>query len=82
MGLPAFYDRFRYTPTEHVAGCFGEALWIPIRTEGRLFEHHRWFARGRPCTGFGGGAAILSSNADEPISGKVCFAAEVGLTDD
>jgi len=25
-------------------------------------------------------AAILSSNADEPISGKVCFAAEVGLT--
>jgi len=25
-------------------------------------------------------AAILSSNADEPIHGKVCFAAEVGLT--
>jgi DNA repair protein RadA/Sms len=25
-------------------------------------------------------ASILSSNADEPISQKVCFAAEVGLT--
>ena len=45
-----------------------------------VFEHHRWFARRRSRIGFSSYCSYLKLQCWWAISGKVCFAAEVGLT--